>query len=48
MDRYRHTVRNQAMIPVDPNAFWPLIVVFTAVAVGVAVWKVFSIIGYGR
>jgi hypothetical protein len=31
------------MIPVDPTAFWPLIVAFAGLIVGAVVWKLLSL-----
>lgn len=30
------------MIPVDPTAFWPLIVTFVGLVVGAVVWKLLT------
>lgn len=31
------------MIPVDPTAFWPLLITFAALIIGAVVWKIFSV-----
>lgn len=31
------------MIPVDPTAFWPLIVAFVGLVVAATVWKLLSV-----
>lgn len=30
------------MIPIDPTAFWPLVVAFAGLVVGAAVWKLLA------